>query len=363
MVTIKCKSCGKYFEVRPSYIKRGRKFCSPRCQYDSFIKKRLKFTCKFCKKDFFVTEGVAKYKRLTYCSQECRTKDRTRVQKCETCGKIFIVGKSSKIKFCSRKCMGLGKRTRTIEICPICGKEFYAVPSRRGKIKTCSRKCMGIAQRTGDLYGMFQGRRVRAAKAHCLNCGKEFLHEFYKPRSFCSRKCSNNYEYDKTASIEKMKLAFGKKLLICKCATCGKAKRYYKRYIDKFPTTVYFCTMKCLWEYYGVHPEEEAKLKGSIYKTHGYLFPDKRRDYVYRNLAEEMLGRSLHKGERVHHIDCDRTHNAKSNFYVYKNNGEHTKGHGTLNKLVELLLKDKFVEFKDGNYYLGKRFHQLKAMQ
>jgi len=71
----------------------------------------------------------------------------------------------------------------------------------------------------------------------------------------------------------------------------------------------------------------------------------------YLDIAEKKLGRKLKEGETVHHIDMNSSNNRVENIYIYDNQSEHAKGHGSLNQLVPILLERSIVKFKDGRYY------------
>uniref|UniRef100_A0A6M3XGI6 Putative homing endonuclease n=1 Tax=viral metagenome TaxID=1070528 RepID=A0A6M3XGI6_9ZZZZ len=59
--------------------------------------------------------------------------------------------------------------------------------------------------------------------------------------------------------------------------------------------------------------------------------------YVHRLIAEKILGRSLRKGEEVHHIDGNRSNNAESNIVVLPSRKIHQFEHRTTSHLREPL--------------------------
>lgn len=102
-------------------------------------------TCVICGKPFMTYN-----KNQRACSTSCgrklswekRNHAETIEYTCEVCGKKFSVPKSDHrtgtgtIRYCSKKCDGIGKRTGKTIPCPICGKPFYTT-----RAKTCSREC------------------------------------------------------------------------------------------------------------------------------------------------------------------------------------------------------------------------------
>lgn len=57
-----------------------------------------------------------------------------------------------------------------------------------------------------------------------------------------------------------------------------------------------------------------------------------RKNYVYehRYVMEKYLGRSLNKGEEIHHIDGDRQNNNIDNLILFESKSAHLKYHWTL---------------------------------
>lgn len=49
--------------------------------------------------------------------------------------------------------------------------------------------------------------------------------------------------------------------------------------------------------------------------------------HTHRVVAEQMLGRSLHPGEVVHHIDHDKRNNSPENLMVFGSQAEHARWH------------------------------------
>ena len=137
--------------------------------------------CKECGKVFTV---ACQSKARTFCSKTCSMRFRWRhseknVQSfiCETCGKSFEIPKSdhrlkegSKIRFCSKKCMGIGMRTGSIQKCANCGSDFYT---------------------TRNIFC-------------CQNCAREYRKKNYKHKTYIENGYVVEYKagYNKKSSIK-----------------------------------------------------------------------------------------------------------------------------------------------------------------
>ena len=49
--------------------------------------------------------------------------------------------------------------------------------------------------------------------------------------------------------------------------------------------------------------------------------------HTHRVVAEKMLGRSLKRGEVVHHIDGNKRNNSPENLMIFSSQAEHAKWH------------------------------------
>ena len=59
----------------------------------------------------------------------------------------------------------------------------------------------------------------------------------------------------------------------------------------------------------------------------GYLRYKSDNKLVHREAAEDKLGRSLRRGEVVHHKDRDKQNNSEDNLWVFKNQAAHDRAH------------------------------------
>jgi len=155
----KCLCCGKELS------KIQKKFCSHSCyskwhsgkRHHLYVKK-IKRKCLICGKIFEVNpSGIRRHGYITakYCSRKCFDKGQKNGKfiNCVICGKkIYATPTRIKrgIKTCSKTCLGkLRTKTRSVIInCLTCGKEVK-VPIhefRIGKGKYCSRTCQNIYQ-------------------------------------------------------------------------------------------------------------------------------------------------------------------------------------------------------------------------
>jgi hypothetical protein len=58
-----------------------------------------------------------------------------------------------------------------------------------------------------------------------------------------------------------------------------------------------------------------------------YFMQGGKMEYIHREVAKQILGRSLCLGEVVHHIDEDRSNNSPANLQVFKTHNDHARFH------------------------------------
>lgn len=120
---------------------------------------------------------------------------------CQQCGELFQP-KNPQQKFCSNDCkhkyQGFNQRNGTVEICPVCGKEFYlhkvyADRVKPGTINTCSFECRG------KLFTGAANPNYSKIELVCQYCGKTFLTHKGKENSakFCSKGCYSAFRHEK----------------------------------------------------------------------------------------------------------------------------------------------------------------------
>ncbi len=110
----RCRTCDKIFKVKPYYFKRGRKYCSLRCYWESLkeslggennphYKGKISKKCAACGKAFEVYPNSLDRKQI-FCSLGCYKKAVYIPDKiCLMCRKSFHT-KELEGKFCSREC-------------------------------------------------------------------------------------------------------------------------------------------------------------------------------------------------------------------------------------------------------------------
>lgn len=96
------------------------------------------------------------------------------------------------------------------------------------------------------------------------------------------------------------------------------------------------CVGKLTWKDKEYVPRESRR------KT-GYIYVGSERQH--RLVAETMIGRPLHKGELVHHIDGDKGSNVKENLVVCESVKEHNRIHGQLESLAFLFVQKGQILF------------------
>lgn len=80
------------------------------------------------------------------------------------------------------------------------------------------------------------------------------------------------------------------------------------------------------------------------------------RKTIWRHIEvmEDIIGRSLQKGELVHHIDSVKSNNEPDNLWLFKSVREHSIAHRSIEKLLPELLRNGIVYFsrEEGVYKL-----------
>lgn len=75
------------------------------------------------------------------------------------------------------------------------------------------------------------------------------------------------------------------------------------------------------------------------------------RVYEHIVIAEKKYGRTIKKGEPIHHIDFNRLNNDPNNLYLCENHKEHQDLHYSLEEVARELFRQGKLGFKDGKYY------------
>lgn len=259
-ITLVCEQCGKKFEVTPSQVKNGRKFCCRECgnEYRKLHKKpqvnKIKKICPNCGKEFEVWESESK--KMKFCSMECRSEYNSTEIICLTCGKKFRVPNSQKdvTKFCSRDCYDKNReknKTGVYTVCENCGKEIYKTKSTIYEHTFCSNKCRSEYQtKTNTVFKI------------CEMCGEEYsVKKSHADNSrFCSKEC-----YDKWQSInlvgENNSHYEG---VTANCAYCGELIHISKHRLKTQDN--FFCNMGCKIAYYSIPENRTEKQRIAIKK-------------------------------------------------------------------------------------------------
>ncbi len=95
----KCLTCGREFKT---FNSQNKNYCSSKCARIARRKTRLAI-CPLCGKEF---DKIRKQKKQVYCSYECFIKSSKEERICKTCGKSFILNRTSSKEYCSSSCFG-----------------------------------------------------------------------------------------------------------------------------------------------------------------------------------------------------------------------------------------------------------------
>lgn len=262
-VSKKCVICGAVFSVK-AHRAATAKTCSAKCrgelQAQRYKADRPSKTCENCGVEY----QVKPYRQAAsrFCSPSCKRENNNVAYECLECGKTFtdyVSRQKRGAKYCSKACHAKAQRggkDRVKLICEECGSEYEKSPCAAPISRYCNAKCSWKAKQ----------RQVEVA---CDNCGKSF-------------------------SVNAGRL--------------GKVR---------------FCSESCKWKQYTGNQSWESPdgLNREGYKRYNNTY--EHRKIMLEWMLEEVPDhpfitvidgeRRLSDGIDVHHIDRDRTNNAREN--------------------------------------------------
>jgi hypothetical protein len=207
------------------------------------------------------------------------------------------------------------KKSLLVKKCEWCNKKFETKQERK---QLCSNLCYVN-------YNYNKNRDQQNKK--CKNCNKNFV-AYRINKVFCSKDCQWAYRY-KAKRQESVEI---------ECKQCS------KKFIRKCSGHRY-CSAKC---------------RNKSKTCHGYVHTVRRDDGTYvskhRYVIEQSIKRRLKTEETVHHKNLDKENNNIENLYLFKNKTDHGICHGSLNRLVKILLSENIIKFdkNEGIYKILK---------
>lgn len=103
---------------------------------------------------------------------------------------------------------------------------------------------------------------------------------------------------------------------------------------------------------FGFEGIKQCNKDGYSYKR--IPMPDGSRKTIWRHIEvmESIIGRTLHEGELIHHIDCNKGNNEPDNLWLCDSISKHGKAHRSIEKLLPELIRNGIVYFdRTGGVY------------
>ena len=155
----------------------------------------------------------------------------------------------------------------------------------------------------------------------CDWCGKDI--ERYpsqiKSRNFCDRECAAKYN-SKTVNPE------------------GYGYRSFEK------NALRFAEMNRQLNPERMTPAVREKIRNARLDTgQGHSYSKQYGRHEHRVVAEQTIGRSLKRGEVVHHIDGNKRNNSPLNLLVFKTQKEHASWHAKWDALVIKSIREEVV--------------------
>ncbi len=182
-IKVTCQQCGKEFEVRQCYYKRGGgKFCSPACGYEN-KRKQVKFNCEICGKE--VSQRLSDYKKGKghhFCSKICTGKW---VSENLTGENSYLHGKKQSKEHVEKRVSKTSgenhynwKNGKTIHQ----GYVYITLDGRRGYEHTLvAEKALGRRMKKGEVVHHINGNRSDNRNKNLLICDKSY-HGWFEKR-------------------------------------------------------------------------------------------------------------------------------------------------------------------------------------
>ena len=182
---IPCDGCGDIFRISSTRINNHTNhYCSKGCMADNhkWISgeshpqyKRVETECSTCGASLKRPPCEVESQDLIFCDKECNQKYNTVETECYGCGESFWKDKHryerSERDFCSWECRDLSYEKECVQ----CGGTFTVIPCH-SRVKLCSKECMGKYAN-------------RSIETECKECGDSFSFKPSRNNIFCSREC------------------------------------------------------------------------------------------------------------------------------------------------------------------------------